>query len=70
MSAKRKHEVRPAVLVRESIAQLVTVMYLLDTCIRYSTYYFINFQVSEGCMEALNQEFSGNNLIDYIIITS
>ena len=35
-SAKRTREVRPAVLRRESSAQLI--MYSLDTCVRYSTY--------------------------------
>ena len=44
-SAKRMREVQPAVLVRESNTQLV--MYLLDTCVRYSTYTLIS-------MEALN----------------
>ena len=51
MSAKRMHEVRPVVLVRESSTQLV--MYSLDTCVRYSTYIPI-FKSQKGSMEALN----------------
>ena len=64
MSAKRTHEVQPAVLVREGSTQLV-IYYSLDTCVRYSTYIPI-FKSQKGSMEALN---SGNYLIDYIIIT-
>ena len=61
-SAKRTHEVRPAVLVRECSTQLV--MYSLDTYVRYFTYY-INFQVSERLRKGPG--FSGNYLIDYTI---
>ena len=50
-SAKRTREVRPAVLLRESSAQLI--MYLLDTCVRYSTYIPI-FRSQKGSTEALN----------------
>ena len=50
-SAKRMHEVRPAVLCRESSAQLI--MYLLDTCVRYSTYIPI-FKSRKGSTEALS----------------
>ena len=64
-SAKRTREVRPAVLHRESSAQLI--MYSLDTCVRYSTYIYTDFQVSERLHGG--PEFSGNYLIDYVIIT-
>ena len=50
-SAKRTHEVRPAVLIRESSTQLL--IYSLDTCVRYSTYLLI-FMSQKGSMEALN----------------
>ena len=50
-SAKKTREVRPAILVRESSTQLI--MYLLDTCVRYSTYLPI-FKSQKGSMEALN----------------
>ena len=57
--AKRMREVWPAVLVRESSTQLV--MYLLDTCVRYST----DFQVSERLHEG--PRISGNYLVDHTI---
>ena len=63
ISSKRTREVQPAVLVRESSTQLV--MYLLDTCVGYYTYYYTDFQVSERLHEG--PEFSGNYLIDYTI---
>ena len=63
-SAKRTREVRPAVHRRESSAQLI--IYSLDTCVRYSTYN-TDFQVSERLHGG--PEFSGNYLIDYVIIT-
>ena len=63
-SAKRTREVRPAVLRRESSAQLI--MYSLGTCVRYSTCN-TDFQVSERLHGG--PEFSGNYLIDYVIIT-
>ena len=46
-------EVRPAVLIRESSAQLM--MYSLDTCVRYSAYILIfkSQKVYTG-LEALN----------------
>ena len=44
-SAKRTHEVQPALFVRESSTQLV--MYSLDTCIPI-------FKSQKGSMEALN----------------
>ena len=50
-SAKRTREVRPAVLHKESSAQLI--MYSLDTCVRYSTYIPI-FRSQKGSTEALN----------------
>ena len=50
-SAKRTREVRPAVLHRESSAQLI--MYSLDTCVRYCTYIPI-FRSQKGSTEALN----------------
>ena len=59
------HEVRPAVLVRENVTQLL--MYSLDTCVRYSTHLLI-FKSQKDSMEA--PEFSGNYLIDYVTITS
>ena len=63
MSSKRTRKVRLAVLVKESSTQLV--MYLLDTCARYSTYNnYTDFEVSERLHEG--PEFSGNYLIDYI----
>jgi hypothetical protein len=40
-----RQEVRPALLVRESSTQLI--MYSLDICVRYSTYFSTDFQVSE-----------------------
>ena len=53
MSATRLREILLAVLVRESSTQLV--MYLLDTCVRYSTYNIIRILKSQkGSMEALN----------------
>ena len=61
-SAKRTREVRPAVLVRESSTQLV--MHSLDTCVRYSTYNYTDFQASERLHEG--PEFSHNYLIDYL----
>ena len=61
-SAKRTHEVRPVVLVRESSTQLS--IYLLDTCVKYS-YILIDFQVSERLHGG--PEFSGNYLIDFLI---
>ena len=48
---KRTREVRPAVLRRESSAQLI--MYSLGTCIRYSTYIPI-FKSQKGSTEALS----------------
>ena len=51
MSAKKTCEVQPAVLSRESSAQLI--MYSLDTCVRYSTYLPI-FRSQKGSTEALN----------------
>ena len=52
-SAKRTLEVRPAVLRRESSAQLI--MYSLDTCVRYSTYNIIPiFKSQKGSTEALS----------------
>ena len=54
MSAKRTCEVQPAVLIRENSAQ--PVMYLLDTCIGYSTYIPI-FKSQKGSMEALVLNF-------------
>ena len=48
---KRTREVRPAVLVREGNALLVK--YLLDKCVRYSTYLLI-FKSWKGSIEALN----------------
>ena len=58
-SAKRTHEVRPAVLCRESSTQLV--MYSLDTgtCIRYSTYN--NISSLRKAPRYGGPEFSGNN---------
>ena len=64
-SAKRTREVRPAVLVRESSTQLV--MYSLDTCMHQILYIYTDFQASERLHGG--PEFSGNYLIDYIIIT-
>ena len=67
-SAKRTREVQPAVLVRESSAQ--PVMYLLDTCVGYMRrilYIYTDFQVSERFHGG--PEFSGDYLIDYVIIT-
>ena len=61
-SAKRTREVRPAVLRREISAQLI--MYSLDTCVRYSTCIILISERLHG-----GPEFSGNYLIDYIIIT-
>ena len=59
ISAKRTHEVRPAVFVRESSTQLV--MYSLDTCVGYSTYVYIPiFKSQKGSMKAL----------DFLAITS
>ena len=51
ISAKRMHEVWPAVLIRESSTQLL--MYSLDTSIRYSIYLPI-FKPQKGSIEALN----------------
>ena len=51
-SAKRTREVRPAVLCRESSAQLI--MYSLGTCVRYSTYIPIFTKSQKGSTEALN----------------
>ena len=45
------HEVRPAMLVRESNMQLL--MYSLDTRVSYSTYLLI-FKSQKGSIEALN----------------
>jgi hypothetical protein len=45
--ANRMHEVRLAILVRESNTRLTRYMYLLGTCIRYSTYLCTDFHVSE-----------------------
>ena len=50
-SAKRTREVRPAVLRRESSAQLI--MYSLDTYVRYSTY-IPTFKSQKGSTEALS----------------
>ena len=49
-SAKRTHKVRPAVLVRESSTHFL--VYLLDTCVRYS--YISIFKSQKGSTEALN----------------
>ena len=51
MSAKKTCEVQPAVLSRESSAQLI--MYSLDTCVKYSTYIPI-FKSQKGSTEALS----------------
>ena len=51
-SAKKTREIRLVVLVRESSTQFV--MYLLDTCVRYSTYIILIFKSQKGSMEALN----------------
>ena len=50
-SAKKTREVQPAVLRRESSAQLI--MYSLDTCVRYSTYTPI-FKSQKGSTKALS----------------
>ena len=47
-SATRTHEVRPAVLVRESSSQLI--MHSLNTCIII----IIDFKSQKGSIEALN----------------
>ena len=44
-------EIQPAMLVRENNMQLL--MYLLDTCVSYSTYLLI-FKSQKGSIEALN----------------
>ena len=51
ISAKRRRELLPAILVGESSTQLL--MYSLDTGIRYSTYLPI-FKSQKGSIEALN----------------
>ena len=51
MSAKRMRKVWTVVLVRESSTQLL--IYLLDKCVRYSTYLPI-FKSQKGSMEALH----------------
>ena len=67
MSTKRMYEVRPAILVRESSTQLI--MYLLDTCIRYSAYIPI-FKSQKGSTEALNFWKLPHRLRHHFLITA
>ena len=67
MSAKKTCEVQPAVLSRESSAQLI--MYSLDTCVRYSTYILI-FKSQKGSTEALSFWQIPHRLRHHYLITA